>query len=53
MDVLTFRPQAKGEGDVYDEVDEATYQEIMKKRREDNFIEDDGASGVANHVRSR
>eukprot|EP00965_Chrysotila_dentata_P217873 6190268-Pleurochrysis_carterae.AAC.4 len=29
------------EDDVYDDVDEATYQEMIMKRREDNFIEDD------------
>eukprot|EP00908_Phaeocystis_cordata_P009044 Transcript_19770.p2 GENE.Transcript_19770~~Transcript_19770.p2 ORF type:complete len:80 (+),score=29.13 Transcript_19770:51-290(+) len=45
--------QLKEEGDVYEDVDEDTYQEMLKKRREDDFIEDDGASGVANHVRSR
>ena len=30
------------EDDVYDDVDEDAYQELVRKRREDNFIEDDG-----------
>ena len=36
--------QLKEEGDIYEYVNEDEYQEIVKKRREDEFIEDDGAS---------
>ena len=35
--------QLKAEGDIYEDVGEDEYQEIVKKRREDEFIEDDGA----------
>ena len=35
------------EGDVYEDVDEDEYQELVKKRREDNFIEDDDGGGYA------
>ena len=38
--------QLKEEGDVYEDVDEDTYQEMLKKRREDDFIEDDGGRCV-------
>lgn len=31
------------EADVYDDVNEEEYQELVKKRREENFIDDDGA----------
>ena len=34
--------QVEDEGDVYEDVDEDAYQELVRKRREDNFIEDDG-----------
>ena len=44
---LVLVAQVKDEGDVYDDVDEVTYQEIMKKRRDDNFIEDDGGASMA------
>jgi DNA polymerase alpha subunit A len=37
--------QAADEGDVYDALDEEEYQELIRKRREDNFIEDDGGHG--------
>lgn len=37
--------QVKTEEDVYDDVDETTYQELIKKRREENFIEDDDGNG--------
>ena len=33
------------EDDVYDDVDEDQYQELVSKRREDNFIEDDDGNG--------
>ena len=32
------------EEDIYDDVDEDKYQELVSKRREDNFIEDDGVA---------
>ena len=35
--------QVAVEDDVYDDIDEDQYQEHVRKRREDNFIEDDGA----------
>ena len=35
--------QLKEEGEIYEDVNEDEYQEIVKKRREDEFIEDDGA----------
>ena len=38
-------PQLKEEGDIYEDVDEATYQKIVAQRREDNFIEDDEGTG--------
>ena len=38
--------QLEEEGDVYEDVDETTYQELVKKRREDNFIEDDDGTGA-------
>ena len=28
--------------DIYEDVDEETYKEIVRKRREEDFIEDDG-----------
>ncbi|KAL1526185.1 hypothetical protein AB1Y20_014913 [Prymnesium parvum] len=37
--------EVKTEADLYDDVDEATYQELVKKRREENFIEDDDGNG--------
>lgn len=37
--------QVRTEADIYDDVDEATYQELVKKRREENFIEDDDGNG--------
>ena len=36
----------KQDADIYDDVDEATYQDLVKKRRADDFIEDDGALGL-------
>ena len=37
--------QLKAEGDIYEDVGEDEYQEIVKKRREDEFIEDDDGAG--------
>lgn len=38
--------QVKTESDIYDDVDEATYQEMVKKSREESFIvDDDGNDG--------
>ena len=39
--------------DVYDDVDEDRYQELVSKRREDNFIEDDGACALSQAVAAR
>jgi len=38
---------------VYDDVDEDKYQELVSKRREDNFIEDDGACALSQAVAAR
>ena len=35
----------KEDDDVYDDLDEDAYQELVKQRREDNFIEDDDGNG--------
>lgn len=35
--------QVQDDGDIYDDVDEDEYQELIRKRRDENFIEDDGA----------
>ena len=37
--------QVVEEADVYEDVDEEAYQELVRKRREDNFIEDDDGGG--------
>jgi len=42
--------QLKAEGDIYEDVGEDEYQEIVKKRREDEFIEDDGASACGSSI---
>ena len=41
--------QVADEDDVYDDLDEDAYQELVKKRREDNFIEDDDGNGAWLH----
>lgn len=43
---LLLRLQLETEEDVYEDVDESTYQELVKKRREDDFIEDDDGTGA-------
>ena len=42
---LLVSPQAVEEEDIYDDLNEDEYQELVKKRREDNFIEDDDGNG--------
>ena len=32
--------------DLYDDLDEDQYQDLVRKRRDDNFIEDDGAAKI-------
>ena len=42
-----FSPQVKVDDDVYDDIDEDKYQELVQKRRDENFIEDDDGGGYA------
>ena len=42
LNLPAYHWQVEVENDVYDDVDEDQYQDLVKQRREDNFIEDDG-----------
>ena len=39
--------------DIYEDVDEETYKEIVRKRREEDFIEDDGTQPPESCARAR
>ena len=39
--------------DIYEDVDEETYKEIVRKRREEDFIEDDGTQPPESCARTR